>query len=66
MRYSILIAGIVVSIIGAVWIGQGTGIFPYPSTSVMIDQPQWAYIGGGLVAVGLLLVAYSRGARRDS
>lgn len=25
-------------VIGVIWIGQGTGVFPYPASSFMIDQ----------------------------
>jgi hypothetical protein len=65
MQYSLLIVGMVVSIVGGIWIGQGTGVFPYPSTSFMIDQPQWALIGSALLVFGLLLIAGGRGARGD-
>jgi hypothetical protein len=48
-------------LLGLVWIGQGTGIFRYPSNSFMIDQTRWAWRGLGLaVAGGLLLVAARR------
>jgi hypothetical protein len=43
-------------IIGLIWIGQGTGIFPYPASSFMIDQMPWAYRGAALAAVGLIAV----------
>ena len=65
MQYSLLIAGMTVALVGAIWIGQGTGFFPYPSTSFMIDQPKWAYIGGAVLVLGLLLVVSGRGARGD-
>ena len=45
---------------GAVWIGQGTGYFPYPSSSFMIDDSRWAYAGGATLVLGLLLVAFGR------
>ena len=47
-------------VIGAIWVGQGTGYFPYPESSFMVNQMQWAYYGGGLALVGLMLVALSR------
>ncbi len=49
MRLIRLIAGIVLIIIGAVWIGQGTGYFPYPPSSFMIDDLKWSYAGGALL-----------------
>ena len=55
-----LIAGIILIITGAVWIGQGTGHFPYPSSSFMIDDLKWAYAGAALLVLGLLLIAFGR------
>jgi hypothetical protein len=60
MRIAFLIAGIAMIAVGAVWIGQGTGSFPYPSYSFMIDQIQWAYAGAALLVLGLLLIASAR------
>ena len=37
-------------IIGVIWIGQGTGVFPYPASSFMIDGMSWAYRGAALGA----------------
>lgn len=63
MRLTLLIAGIVLSVVGAIWIGQGTGYFPYPASSFMIDDAKWAYAGVALLAVGLLLIAFERRGR---
>jgi hypothetical protein len=52
--------GILMMLVGAIWIGQGSGHFPYPSVSVMINQPQWMYRGIALVIVGTLIAAGSR------
>ena len=60
MRILRLIAGIVLIITGTVWIGQGTGHFPYPPSSFMIDDLKWAYAGGALLVLGLLLIALGR------
>lgn len=60
MRGPFLIAGILCLIIGLIWFGQGTGYFPYPASSFMVGQSNWAYYGGTLAALGLLLVAISR------
>ena len=45
---------------GLVWIGQGTGYFPYPKDSFMISQMPWAYRGGVLALIGIGLIWYSR------
>ncbi len=63
MRIAFLIAGIVLILMGAVWIGQGTGYFPYPSYSFMIDDAKWAYAGAALLMLGLLLIASARRSR---
>jgi len=60
MRLILLITGIVFIVIGAVWIGQGTGYFPYPASSFMINDRTWAYIGVAALLLGLLLVALGR------
>ena len=63
MRLALLIAGIGLFLIGAVWIGQGTGYFPYPSYSFMIDDSKWAYAGVAVLTLGLLLIAFGRRGR---
>jgi hypothetical protein len=60
MRSAVLIVGVVAVLVGLLWIGQGTGTFPYPSTSFMIRQVEWAYIGGVVTLVGLVLIWRSR------
>ncbi len=60
MKTTLLAAGIVALLIGLVWIGQGTGYFPYPQSSFMISQLKWAYYGAGLCVVGLLMILLSR------
>jgi hypothetical protein len=47
-------------IIGVIWIGQGTGVFPYPTSSFMIDQMPWAYRGAALAAAGLIAAFFLR------
>jgi hypothetical protein len=63
MRIALLIAGIVLTLMSAVWIGQGIGYFPYPSYSFMIDDAKWAYAGAALLVLGLLLIASARRSR---
>jgi hypothetical protein len=46
MRITLLAAGIFAVVIGLIWIGQGTGYFPYPSSSFMINQVPWIYTVG--------------------
>ncbi|HVA16041.1 MAG TPA: hypothetical protein VNF99_22535 [Stellaceae bacterium] len=60
MRKTLLLIGALAIFIGLVWIGQGTGYFPYPSSSFMIDQTPWAYRGLGLAVFGLIAVLVGR------
>lgn len=60
MRIPFLTIGILALLIGLVWIGQGTGYFPYPQSSFMISQTKWVYYGGALGVVGLVLILLSR------
>lgn len=64
MRTILLIVGVVLVLVGLLWIGQGTGAFPYPSSSFMIDQTVWAYRGAGCAVVGAILAIISRRRRR--
>ena len=60
MRTALLVIGIIATLLGLVWIGQGTGYFPYPQHSFMISQMPWAYRGAVLAVVGLGLIWWSR------
>jgi len=60
MQIGLLIAGSALILVGAVWIGQGTGYFPYPASSLMIDDSRSAYSGGVTLVLGLLLLAFAR------
>ena len=56
----LLVIGILATLVGLVWVGQGTGVFPYPSASFMIDQMPWAYRGVFLAVAGLAVIVVSR------
>lgn len=60
MRKTLLLIGALAIFIGVVWIGQGTGYFPYPPESFMIDQTPWAYRGLALALAGLIAVLVGR------
>jgi hypothetical protein len=60
MRTALLVIGIIAMLLGLVWIGQGTGYFPYPASSFMISQMPWAYRGIALAVIGIGLIWYSR------
>jgi hypothetical protein len=60
MRTALLVIGIIATLLGLVWIGQGTGYFPYPASSFMINQMPWTYRGIVLAVIGLGLIWYLR------
>jgi hypothetical protein len=60
LRITLLASGIFAVLIGLVWVGQGTGYFPYPSSSFMINQMPWVYGGMVLGFLGLVAVVFSR------
>jgi hypothetical protein len=60
MRIALLIIGIIALLLGLVWIGQGTGYFPYPAGSFMISQTPWAWRGIVLALIGIGLIWFSR------
>jgi len=60
MRRAVFIAGILLLLLGLLWIGQGTGVFPYPSYSFMVSDMGWAYRGAGVALAGIILMAVAR------
>jgi hypothetical protein len=60
MKHAFLSVGVIAILVGVIWIGQGTGHFPYPSSSFMINDVAWAYYGAALAVLGLIAVAVSR------
>ncbi len=40
-------------LLGFIWMGQGSGHFPYPASSFMIADAQWIVWGAGLAIVGV-------------
>ena len=66
MRRVLRIVGVLFVVMGILWMAQGSGIFPYPHASFMIDQRPW--IGRGLVlaiaGAAILLLSRRAGGRR--
>ncbi|MBV2185209.1 MAG: hypothetical protein KUL88_11785 [Rhizobium sp.] len=56
----VTILGALAILMGLVWIGQGSGYFPYPASSFMIDQSPWIAYGAALALVGLGLIWFAR------
>ena len=60
LRVVLFSAGILLLLVGLLWIGQGTGYFPYPSYSFMISEMTWAYRGAGVAIAGIIVILLSR------
>lgn len=60
LKVALLVVGVLAILIGLVWVGQGTGYFPYPASSFMINQMPWTYRGAVLAVLGLVAVVVSR------
>ena len=59
------IIGLLMVLFGLIWIGQGSGYFPYPASSFMIAQKIWMLWGAILAAAGIVvIVIISRRRRR--
>lgn len=60
MRILLSALGVLMLLLGLVWIGQGSGYFPYPAASFMINQTPWIYWGLLLVAAGVIVFLIAR------
>lgn len=56
MRIVLLLVAAAAVLIGVHWIGQGTGLFVWPSNPVMDNHVEWAYYGAAAAVAGLILV----------
>ena len=61
MARAYMITGFLALAVGLLWIGHGTGAFPWQPSSFMINQLQWAGYGALLGAVGLILIWQGKG-----
>jgi len=60
MKSALLIIGILVTLAGLVWAAQGSGYFPYPASSFMINESNWIYFGLATAVAGVVLIVLSR------
>ncbi|WP_205908121.1 hypothetical protein [Rhizobium wuzhouense] len=54
LRLILKIIAVLAVLMGLIWIGQGTGLFPYPASSFMINQSPWILRGALLALAGLV------------
>ena len=60
LKIALLVVGILAVLIGLIWVGQGTGYFPYPAESFMINQMPWVYRGAVLAVLGVVAAMLAR------
>ncbi len=51
--------GLLLVVAGLIWAAQGSGYFPYPAESFMVDQRPWIFRGGMTAACGLVAMVWS-------
>jgi hypothetical protein len=54
IRIILAIMGVLMVLMGLLWIGQGTGLVMWPASSFMLKDMKWAFNGIMLVNFGLL------------
>jgi len=59
-RPVLLSIGVLMALMGLLWIGQGLGYVHWPASSFMLDQRPWADRGAALAVAGLLLILVAR------
>jgi hypothetical protein len=63
IRIVLTVMGVLMLLMGLLWIGQGTGLVMWPSSSFMLKDMKWAFNGALLANFGLLQL-YIVGRRR--
>jgi MYXO-CTERM domain-containing protein len=60
MKALLIVIGAIALLMGVIWMAQGSGIFPYPASSFMIDQSPWIAYGTVLALAGAALIWAAR------
>jgi hypothetical protein len=64
MRVPLTVIGIVLLLAGLVFVGQGSGYFPYPAESFMIGETRWVQYGAAIAVAGLVILLAARRVRQ--
>jgi uncharacterized membrane protein len=54
------ILGVLMVLMGGLWIGQGLNIIRWPADSFMIGVPKWSWNGMFLAIAGLVVIGLGR------
>ena len=60
LRASILVIGVITTVVGLVWLGQGIGYIPSTDTPRIMPLHPWTYGGIALALLGLGMIGMSR------
>ncbi|MEC3950297.1 hypothetical protein [Sphingobium sp. HWE2-09] len=60
MRVLLQIVGVLLLLMGLLWVGQGAGLIHWPESSFMLDQRPWIWRGALLAVVGIALILVAR------
>ena len=60
MKTFLTAVGVILLLAGLVFMAQGSRYFPYPAESFMVGASQWIYYGGGIAAVGIVILVIAR------
>jgi len=58
------VLGVIAIVLGLLWAAQGSGIFPYPSSSFMINDVTWVYYGLATAIAGVVMLSMARRRKR--
>ncbi len=60
VKVGLLVSGVLATVAGLIWMGQGAGIIRYPVESFMIDQSPWIWRGAMTAVVGAIGAVVAR------
>lgn len=60
MKTLLLVLGVAALLMGLLWIGQGSGLIMWPSSSFMLDQRPWMMWGAILAVAGVVMIIFAR------
>ena len=65
LKAALLFVGILFSLVGLVWLGQGLGLIPFTPTPRIMNLRPWTYAGIALLIGGIVVILASRRINRQ-
>ena len=60
MNTLLRVLGVLLLVLGLLFMAQGSGYLPWPAKSFMIGDRNWVFYGSAIAAVGFLVIFASR------